>query len=71
MKNPLAQARLFGMDLVLKYVTGRLSIREVEERFHEILNLTGKAIISNYAEVGVDVDKPSDLKLAEEILGKV
>ena len=70
-KNPLAQARLFGMDLVLKYVTGRLSIREVEERFHEILNLTVKAIISNYAEVGVDVDKPSDLKLAEEILGKV
>ncbi len=70
-KNPLAQARLFGMDLVLKYLTGRLSIREVEERFYETLKLTGKAIISNYAEVGVDVDKPSDLKLAEEILGKV
>lgn len=69
-KNPIAQARLFGMDLVVKYVSGRLSIPDVEERFKKLLNLTGKAIISRYAEVGVDVDKPSDLQLAEKFLGK-
>ena len=69
-KNPIAQARLFGMDLVIKYVSGRLSIPDAEERFKKILNLTGKAVISRYAEVGVDVDKPSDLKLAEKYLGK-
>lgn len=69
-KNPLAQARLFGMDLVLKYVSGRLSIPNAEERFKKLLNLTGKAIISRYAEVGVDVDKPSDLQLAEKVLGQ-
>ncbi len=69
-KHPIAQARLFGLDLVLKYISRRLSILDVEERFAEVLNLKGKAIISNFAEVGVDVDKPSDLKLAEKILGK-
>ena len=69
-KNPIAQARLFGMDLVLKYVAGRLSISDAEERFEKVLNLRGKAIISRYAEVGVDVDKPSDLQLAEKFLGK-
>lgn len=69
-KNPIAQARLFGLDLVFKYVSGRLSIPEVEERFAKVLDLKGKAIISKYAEVGVDVDKPSDLKLAEQVLGK-
>jgi molybdopterin-guanine dinucleotide biosynthesis protein A len=69
-KQPIAQARLFGLDLVLKYISGRLSIPEVEERFSKTLDLKGKAIISRYAEVGVDVDKPSDLKLAEQVLGK-
>jgi len=70
-KQPVAQARLFGFDLVLKYLTGRLSIPVVEERFAQVLGLKGKAIISEYAEVGVDVDKPSDLKLAERVLGRV
>ncbi len=69
-KQPIAQARLFGLDLVFKYISGRLSIPEVEERFAQVMHLKGKAIISRYAEVGVDVDKPSDLKLAEDVLGK-
>ncbi len=69
-KNPISQARLFGMDLVLKYVSGRLSIPDAEARFKKLLNLRGKAVISRYAEVGVDVDKPSDLQLAEKVLGK-
>jgi GTP:adenosylcobinamide-phosphate guanylyltransferase len=69
-KNPLAQAKLFGIDLIWKYLTKRLSIEDAESRFYRILGLKGKAIISGYAEVGVDVDKPSDLKLAEQLLGK-
>ncbi len=69
-KHPLAMVKLFGMDLVFKYITGRLSIPEVEKRFQEVMGVRGKAVFSNYAEVGVDVDKPSDLRLAEEVLGR-
>ncbi|MGE5398131.1 MAG: NTP transferase domain-containing protein [Chitinophagales bacterium] len=69
-KNPLAQAKLFGMKLVFKFITRQLSIADAEQRFSEILGISGRAVVSPYAEVGVDVDKPSDLKLAEQYLGK-
>jgi hypothetical protein len=70
-KNPLAMAKLFGFGLVWKYITRRLSIEVAENRFHEALGIRGKGIISPYAEVGVDVDKPSDLELAKNYLSGV
>jgi molybdopterin-guanine dinucleotide biosynthesis protein A len=68
-KNPVAMGKLFGFGLVWQYIMRRLSIEAVEKRFYEALGIKGKAIISPYAEVGVDVDKPSDLELAHKYLG--
>ena len=34
-----------------------------------MVGIRGKGIISPYAEVGVDVDKPDDLRLAQQYLG--
>jgi len=70
-KNPLAMAKLFGMTLVWKYLIGRLSIQLAEKRFYQVVGIRGKGIISSYAEVGVDVDKPDDLRLAQEYLGGI
>lgn len=70
-KNPLAMARLFGFKLVWQYITRRLSIEMAEKRFYKVLGIRGKGIISPYAEIGVDVDKPSDLNLAQEKLSTV
>ncbi len=70
-KNPLAMAKLFGLGLVWKYIIGRLSIKMAEKRFSEVVGIRGKGIISSYAEVGVDVDKPEDLRLAQEYLGDI
>lgn len=70
-KNPLAIARIFGFSIMLKYLLGRLNIRQAEKRFQEVLGIRGKAIISPYAEVGVDVDKPSDLELALKYLDQI
>ena len=70
-KNPLAIAQLFGLRLVGQYLLGRLTIYNAEKRFAAVTNISGKAIISPYAEVGVDVDKPSDLELAQKYLGDV
>lgn len=68
-KNPLAMARLFGLGMVAQYLLGRLSIEKVEKRFFAVMGLRGKGIVSPYAEVGVDVDKPADLQLAQQYLG--
>lgn len=70
-KNPLAIAKLFGLGLVLSYLLGRLSIKQAEKRFYRVSGVRGKGIISPYAEVGVDVDKPDDLKLAQKFLGGI
>lgn len=70
-KNPLAMARLFGVGLVWKYLTRRLSIEMAEKRFYKVLGIKGKCIISPFAEIGVDVDKPSDLNLAQEKLPQI
>lgn len=67
-KNPIAMARLFGFSLVWKYIFKNLSISLIVRRFYEVTGIKGEPIISPYAEVGVDVDKPSDLNLAQEYL---
>lgn len=70
-KNPVAMARIFGPVLVWKFITRRLTIQAAEKRFFDIIGIKGKAVISPYAEVGVDVDKPSDLELAHRYLSHV
>lgn len=67
-KNPLAIARLFGFGLVFRFITGTLKLAAAEKRFFQVTGIKGKAIISSFAEVGVDVDKPGDLELAREYL---
>lgn len=70
-KNPIAMARLFGLGLVISYLMRRLTIPAVERRFYQMTGIKGRALISDYAEIGVDVDKPSDLLLAQEHLREV
>lgn len=70
-KNPLAMAGLFGFGLVFRYLIRRLSIEMAEQRFYKVLGFKAKCIISPYAEIGVDVDKPSDLLLAQQKLSAV
>ena len=70
-KNPIAMARLFGLGLVISYFMRQLSIPAVEHRFYQMTGIKGRALISDYAEIGVDVDKPSDLLMAQEYLGEV
>ena len=46
------------------------SISEAEKRFSQIMHTPSKAVITSFAEVGMDVDKPEDLKLIEKYLSK-
>ncbi len=70
-KNPLAMASLLGFDLVWKFLLRRLTIEATEKRFSEVVGIRARAIISSYAEIGVDVDKPEDLELAQKYLADV
>lgn len=69
-KNPAALARLVGFGMLWKYFLGQLTIAEAERRVSHLLGVRGTAVISGYPEIGVDVDKPSDLELARQLVGK-
>jgi len=67
-KNPLLLLRLLGFRFILKFLFHRLTISELEARCSDLLKAKACAIITPYSELGMDVDKPSDLILAKKIL---
>lgn len=62
-KNPFKLCCQLGWTFVVKFVLGILKLGQVEKRAGEILGIQGAVIKSQYAELGIDVDKPSDLEL--------
>lgn len=67
-KSPLRLAGDIGYGTLLKFLFGRLAIPEVEARAGELLGLRGRALIFLHPEVGVDVDKPADLRLVQALM---
>jgi GTP:adenosylcobinamide-phosphate guanylyltransferase len=62
-KNVIKQAALIGYDtlflLLFRMVTLDQGIRKVTKR----LKISGRALVSPYAEIGMDVDKPFQLEI--------
>lgn len=69
-KSPLRLANWLGWSFIFKAIFRRLSITAAEQRFSEILGAKSKAIITVHAGIGMDADKPSDLKIIEKYLSK-
>jgi hypothetical protein len=67
-KNPLHLARLFGWDVLLRFAFRRLSIAAAEERASRIIGAKVRAVVSPYPEIGVNVDRVSDIALAERLV---
>ncbi len=55
------QLSIVGLDMVFLFLIRRLSIAQVEQRAQKVLGFTGKVVISPYAELAMDVDKPHHL----------
>jgi len=69
-KSPLGLCRLIGLSFVLKYLLHTLTVEDVRKKGSELLGIKGVVVVSQYPEIGVDVDKPGDLELARLILGR-
>lgn len=69
-KAPLKLAGLIGPGVLLRLLTRRLTVRELEERVSVILGVPARALITPHAAIGTDVDKEDDLQLAEAHLGR-
>ena len=69
-KNPLLQARVIGLDTLVQLMFRQLSIEDIIERVMSRIGVRGRAIIWEYAEAGMDVDKPHQLEIMRADLSK-
>lgn len=67
-KSPLGLLRLLGIGFLVKYVFGRLTIPSLEKKAGRLLAAKVKAVVTDHPELGVDVDKPEDLEIAQDYL---
>ncbi|MCR4443038.1 MAG: nucleotidyltransferase family protein [Peptococcaceae bacterium] len=67
-KKPIRLATFIGWGVLVRYVLGILSLKDAERAVSRMMGIKGVAVISPYPEIGIDVDKHSDLDLAEKIL---
>ncbi|MBD5656528.1 MAG: nucleotidyltransferase family protein [Candidatus Eremiobacteraeota bacterium] len=66
-KNPLRLASIFGAGVLTRYATGRLAIADAERSASRLLGLPVAAAISTFAEIAINVDRPSDVAIAERL----
>lgn len=67
-KSPFKLVEFIGLSCILKYSLGILSIPAAEKKVSRILGIKAQALIVSHPEIGVDVDKPSDLELVTKVL---
>jgi len=68
-KSPFKLMKVLGLPFIIKFIFHRLSIVGLEQKGSSLLNSRVRAVITDHAEVGVDVDKQEDLELFNRILG--
>ena len=69
-KEAWGLAKAMGPGVILRFLVRRLHIRDLEKRAAKILHCSCKAIISPYAELAMDVDKPQHLAVVLEAMGE-
>jgi len=67
-KSAFKQASLIGFDNLFLYLLRVMDLEGAVKRVSKRLKLKGRAIICPYAEIGMDVDKPHQLKILQETL---
>ncbi|MES2723419.1 MAG: nucleotidyltransferase family protein [Pseudomonadota bacterium] len=67
-KRPWRQAQILGPGMLLRYVTGRLALKDAAARLGRLAGVTAAVVETQYGLASVDVDKPADLDLVRRIV---
>lgn len=67
-KKPWRLAAMLGWKFVIQLLTRSARLQELEDRATALLGVQAKALVMPYPEIGIDVDKPEDLKLVRSAL---
>jgi len=69
-KSPWRLAGVFGARMLAEFAVRRVALEDATRRLSEILDLRVAAVRLPFAECGLDVDRPADLALAEQVLAE-
>jgi molybdopterin-guanine dinucleotide biosynthesis protein A len=67
-KGSLRQASLLGFDTLFVLLLRRLGLKEAETKISQRLGVKVRAVLSPFPELGMDIDKPSQLEILNEYL---
>lgn len=67
-KQPLKLARVVGPGILVRFLLGLVSVAEAEKKVTGLLGVSGRAVVMDRAAIAVDVDKPSDYRLVQELM---
>lgn len=70
-KSPLKLCQMVGWRVLFKFLCRTLSLRDIEQSANRLFGFKCQAVISEFAEMGIDVDKPTDLDFVEKKLEKI
>ena len=70
-KSPLKQAATIGFGTLLKVATRSITLDDLVATVTKRIGITGRPIIWDHAEPGMDVDKPHQLELIREDMEKL
>lgn len=69
-KSPLKQAATIGLGTLIRVITRSITLDDLVVNITDRLGIAGRPIIWEYAEPGMDVDKPHQLEILREDLAK-
>ena len=67
-KKPLRLAAWLGLPFILKLVFRQLSLQDVEQKVSALFGYRGRAVITDYACIGTDLDRAEEWAEAEKYL---
>lgn len=65
-KNAFKQASLIGYDILFQLLFKSIKLQDAVDKVKKRLGITGRVIISPYAEIGMDIDKPHQLEIVRK-----
>jgi GTP:adenosylcobinamide-phosphate guanylyltransferase len=68
-KRPWRMAQILGPGMLLRYATGRLTLKDAAARLGRLAGVRAAIVETPFGLASVDVDKPADLDLVRRIVG--
>ena len=67
-KNYLQQAKAIGFGFIISVLLRRMTAEQAGQHVARKTNLNGQVVVTQYAELGMDVDKPHQYEMIRTIL---